>query len=373
MRVLRPLLSAVVLATLSVSASAQEPSFEALGQAPVVAGDRVRARERALDEALRQAVEQAAGTVLTPDELVARSSDLKLHVYPKARTYVTNYRVLDEGEVQPGVFQVHLSVQVATGRLARDLAAPQPMSGLPRLPTKLRAVACVQAGEPKSALAGDKVVRDVLAARNIEVMAVPDGCSEPAAANAARSGAAQGAVVGVVDAQPAGDIRGTEQVGAHARAKVKLVEPDGRVSAEGEGERDAYATTPPRAAEAASREAVEEAARVIQPAMGRLWSAAAANAGGVSVRLTGLQHWSDYQSVVRALQALPGVAAVEPRKFSRSQAELLVKTASPAPQLAQGLQRVPPQGVRVTVRPTPDGALSIDVAPADGSPYPERG
>src|SRR5689334_24308656 len=107
---MRALVMAVLLAA-SLPATAQEPMFEALGQAPIVAGDRVRARERALDEALRQAVEQAAGTVLSPDELVGRASDLKLRVYPKAKQYVSTYRILDEGEATPGTFQVHLSAQ----------------------------------------------------------------------------------------------------------------------------------------------------------------------------------------------------------------------------------------------------------------------
>src|SRR5690242_18940772 len=87
-----------VLLLLGSGMMADEPTFEALGQAPVVGGDRVRARERALDEALRQAVEQAASTLLDPDALVARASDLRLRIYPRARTYVGSYRVLEEGE-----------------------------------------------------------------------------------------------------------------------------------------------------------------------------------------------------------------------------------------------------------------------------------
>src|SRR6478736_4354428 len=114
--------AALILLLLAAPAFGQEPMFEALGQAPIVAGDRVRARERALDEALRQAVEQATATVLEPAELVARASDLKLRIYPKAKSYVTTYRVLDEGEQPPGTFQVHLSAAVATARLARDLS-----------------------------------------------------------------------------------------------------------------------------------------------------------------------------------------------------------------------------------------------------------
>src|ERR1700759_762883 len=113
--------------------------FEALGQAPIVAGDRVRARDRALDEALRQAVEQATATVLEPGDLVARASDLKLRIYPKARNYVANYRILDEGEQPPGTFQVHLSASVATGRLARDLSKGGGAAGARAAPRHHRA------------------------------------------------------------------------------------------------------------------------------------------------------------------------------------------------------------------------------------------
>src|SRR5438128_7508397 len=80
----------------SASLTAEEPTFEALGQAPVVGGDRVRARERALDEAMRQAVEQAVATLLPPAALSERAAQLKLHVYPRARDYVAGYRVLEE-------------------------------------------------------------------------------------------------------------------------------------------------------------------------------------------------------------------------------------------------------------------------------------
>src|SRR2546430_10941749 len=118
---MRAALVTMILAV-PVLTGAQEPMFEALGQAPIVAGDRVRARDRALDEALRQAVEQATATVLEPGDLVARASDLKLRIYPKAKNYVSTYRILDESENPPGTFQVHLSPAVATGRLALGLS-----------------------------------------------------------------------------------------------------------------------------------------------------------------------------------------------------------------------------------------------------------
>src|SRR6266511_4241549 len=76
----------------------------------------------AAQEPLFEALDQATATVLEPSQLVSRASDLKLRIYPKAKSYVANYRILDEGEQPPGIFQVHLSASVATGRLARDLS-----------------------------------------------------------------------------------------------------------------------------------------------------------------------------------------------------------------------------------------------------------
>jgi hypothetical protein len=236
---------------------------------------------------------------------------------------------------------------------------------------------CAAAAEPAPAAAAARAVKEVLAAREVEPIAPPEPCTVEGAAQAARGAAAQGAVVALVDTQPAGQsgpIRGTDLQSGHARARLELVEPDGRVSAQGEAERDAYGAHDARAREDAARDAVAEAARQIQPALAQRWTKVSSSTG-VTVRLTGLQRWPDYQSVVRALAALPGVTSVEPRRFARGEAELLVKTGSPAGQLAGGLQRVPPQGIKVSVRATSETALMIDVtSPSENlNVVPERG
>ena len=355
--------AALIEMLLAAPAGAQEPMFEALGQAPIVAGDRVRARERAMDEALRQAVEQATATVLEPGELVARASDLKLRIYPKAKSYVATYRILDEGEQPPGTFQVHLSAAVATARLARDLSAGTTTT----MPTgkKARAVVCasVQGDGVDAPAAAEKALREVVLARNVDAMPGPQPCDPPSVANVLRSGSGQAALTADVQVTPGGEIRGTTLVGAGARATVKLVEPDGRVSATGDAERGGYAPTAGDAATAAARAAVVEAARTIDPALSQRWSAGgeAGPSGGVTVRVRGVERWSEYQALARALASLPGVAGVEPRRFVRGEIDLLVRTASAASQLAGHLSRVPPPGMRVGVRAVGD-AVEIDVA-----------
>jgi len=341
--------------------AAQEPMFEALGQAPIVAGDRVRARDRALDEALRQAVEQATATVLEPSELVARASDLKLRIYPKAKTYITTYRILDEGEQPPGTFQVHLSASVATARLARDLSTST--GAIVPSSRKSRAVVCasVQGDGVDAPVAAEKALREIVAARNVEAMPGPQPCDPPSVASVLRSGTAQAALTADVQVTPGGEIRGTTFVGAGARANVKLIEPDGRVSATGDAERGGYAPSAGDAATAAARAAVVEAARAIDPALAQRWSGDAGPSGGVTVRVRGIERWAEYQALTRALASLPGVAGVEPRRFVRGEIDLVVHTASAASQLAGHLTRVPPAGVHVGVRAVGD-AVEIDVA-----------
>ncbi|MGZ3428918.1 MAG: flagellar assembly protein T N-terminal domain-containing protein, partial [Polyangia bacterium] len=323
---MRAALVAVFLAV-PLLVGAQEPMFEALGQAPIVAGDRVRARDRALDEALRQAVEQATATVLEPTELVARASDLKLRIYPKAKAYVTTYRILDEGEQTPGIFQVHLSAAVATARLARDLSTSTGVV-TPTTARKARAVVCatVQGDGVDAPAAAEKALRELVVARNVEPMPGPQPCDAASAAGVVRSGSAQAALTAEVQVTPGGDIRGTTFVGAGARATVKLVEPDGRVSASGDAERGGYAPSAGDAATAAARAAVVEAARAIDPALAQRWSAdgGAGASGGVTVRVRGVERWAEYQALARALASLPGVAGVEPRRFVRGEIDLVV-------------------------------------------------
>jgi hypothetical protein len=359
---MRAALVLVILAA-PVLTRAQEPMFEALGQAPIVAGDRVRARDRALDEALRQAVEQATATVLEPAELVARASDLKLRIYPKAKAYVTTYRILDEGEQTPGVFQVHLSAAVATARLARDLSTSTGVV-TPVTTRRARAVVCANVvGDGVDApAAAEKALRELVVARNVEPMPGPQPCDPPSVAGVLRSGSGQAALTAEVQVTPGGEIRGTTFIGAGARATVKLIEPDGRVSATGEAERGGYAPSAGDAATAAARAAVVEAARTIDPALAQRWSGdGGSQGGGVTVRVRGIERWAEYQALTRALASLPGVAAVEPRRFVRGEIDLIVRTASAASQLAGHLTRVPPAGLRVGVRAVGD-AVEIDVA-----------
>jgi hypothetical protein len=106
---------------------------------------------------------------------------------------------------------------------------------------------------------------------------------------------------------------------------------------------------------------VVEGARAVDPALAQRWSTPAGPAGGVTIRVTGISRWAEYLALTRALAALPGVAAVEPRRFVRGEIDLVVHTASAASQLAAHLMRVPPSGLRTAVKAAGD-LIEIEIA-----------
>jgi|GEM_PF-2594585 len=355
-------------------ASADEPSFEALGQVSVVGGDRVRAKERALDEAARQAVAQAAASLLDPDQLVARNSDLTLRIYPRARTYLVNYRVLTETE-ENGLFELRISAQVAMAKLSRDLSAPV----LNRPPTALRALACAKlGGKPvaETPSSGDKqslipqpasqsgqpvvdatlqALAEILKSRNVEL--VPGGDCSPAMIKASL---AQGALVAVVEVTPSGLIRGSDKLSAHAKIRLSLVDPDGKEAGVAELERDAYDADVARAVARAAREGILDGAATLQPNLAARFVSASA-LRGVTVRLSNLLVWADYQTLVRGLGTLPGVSGVEPRRIAQGEAELLVRTQIAVAQVKSGLERLGanPSGPKLSIQLASDGVLAV--------------
>ena len=116
-------------------AVASEPPLPAgthLGSAevPIVGGNLASARERALAEAMKQAVGDAVG-VVAPD---ARTTQPKLvvQVLARARTFVQRYRTREDGEVGRGLYGMKIEADVDELALARAFektsASPAPLA-----------------------------------------------------------------------------------------------------------------------------------------------------------------------------------------------------------------------------------------------------
>jgi hypothetical protein len=95
----------------------------------------VLARDRATEDALRRAVEQAVGTLVASETEVKSSQLVRDRILTRAQGYVRSYQVTGTRE-DGGVLQVSVKARVATDALESDLAAvgiTLARKGLPRI------------------------------------------------------------------------------------------------------------------------------------------------------------------------------------------------------------------------------------------------
>ena len=82
-------------------------------------GNAAGARERALDDAIRQAVDLAIADMLDPPTRAAQAKAIRA-IEAKARSFVPRYRTLEEGEAN-GVYTIRLEAEVDEVALRRKI------------------------------------------------------------------------------------------------------------------------------------------------------------------------------------------------------------------------------------------------------------
>lgn len=103
-------------------ASAQSQSVTAEGTAGILGGDQGLARDNAIRDAQRKAVEQAVGTMIASETLVENFQVLRDSIYSKSQGYIQKYDIVKEG-AQKDLYNVSISATVAVGPLKNDLSA----------------------------------------------------------------------------------------------------------------------------------------------------------------------------------------------------------------------------------------------------------
>jgi hypothetical protein len=86
-----------------------------------IGSDPAAARDKAIEDALRRAVEQAVGTMVESETAVENYKLLSDRIYSRSSGYVKNYNVLSEKQ-EGGLMRVTISADVSSGVLNNDLA-----------------------------------------------------------------------------------------------------------------------------------------------------------------------------------------------------------------------------------------------------------
>lgn len=115
--------------------AADVEQVEVTGQAAIFDDDKAQARDKAIDDALRKAVESAVGTMISSETITENYQLLSDRIYSQAEGYVKKYKILDEKD-EDNVYIVEIRAQVAVGAVASDLESLKTLmrrKGMPKL------------------------------------------------------------------------------------------------------------------------------------------------------------------------------------------------------------------------------------------------
>jgi hypothetical protein len=319
---------------------------QALGQAPIVAGNRVAARDKALTAALEQAVDQALAYVLEPDARMKAQAALRAQLLPKARSYVPNYRVLDEHEIEGDKFQVQIEAQVDTTALRRDAMAVAGSSGTTKPPTTGKPRVLVALLGPPAAAA-----RRALEAHGFPEATAPETqppTSDADAAQRAKNAGAGLVVVGSAETRSDGHIRGTDQEAAQARVELRMLDADGHAQARGAADARGFGSSGSNAAEQALEQAATQAAEQMTNELTAKFAAtpSGGDPSGILIRVSGLPTMRDLEALEQTLAQQQGVSSVAPRRLGGGEVWITVRGRTAGGILAQTLRS---QGLQVDV------------------------
>lgn len=87
----------------------------------IIGNNEMHARDKALDQALRAAVEQAAGVVVDSETLVENFQLVSDRIYSRSRAFVQSYKIISEGAQGDGTYKVVVDAVVAKSFLEAQL------------------------------------------------------------------------------------------------------------------------------------------------------------------------------------------------------------------------------------------------------------
>lgn len=118
--ILSTLLASLALAPVKASLAAEQ-TIEVEGVAAVVNEDVAIARDRAIDDAKRKAVEQVAGAHVSAETITENFQLVEDKIYSRASGFVRKYEILSELEDEGGVYRVKVKATVDTRAVADNL------------------------------------------------------------------------------------------------------------------------------------------------------------------------------------------------------------------------------------------------------------
>jgi hypothetical protein len=98
----------------------ESTTVKAVGQAAITGTDTAHARDKAIEDAMRKAVEQAVGAMVSSETVTQNFELISDKILSRSKGYVRTYKVTSEKKAE-GIYEVAIEAVVASGNLHSDL------------------------------------------------------------------------------------------------------------------------------------------------------------------------------------------------------------------------------------------------------------
>jgi hypothetical protein len=370
MKATRGLLAAICwLVAVEGSAQTPEPNERIVkAEAPIVAGNAVSAKKRAIADAFKQAVERAFGEVLKegeplPQPWPAGVVQLKASLGNAAQKFVRSYRLIEQ-TTEGGVLKIMVEADVDTVLLRREIDRARGL-GVATPPTQAPKAASMVlvAGSPSATPA----VLRALTAAGIAAQASRAPAEAPLLADSAKQNAH--ALFVVETASDEGPVRGALQVSIKCSlaAHVFLAGTTGRPVLDQVDEERGFGAD--RAAAHAA--CVERTAALLARAVAAKLRAPVVGSPYVTLQLD-IADPGAISVVLQACKRMGAVTATEARQVSAKAAEIRVFTRMGGPALQQALIRELASKLAIVPTQTGNDSLVLRVRNPDSSDLEEN-
>lgn len=354
-------MGALALALAAQTAQADVTETKVLGVAAIVNGDTAVARDRALDDAKRKAVEQVAGAQVSAESISENFELVSDRIYSRASGFVKSYRVLNELE-EEGVYKVEIAAQVDSSAIADDLALI--FKDKPRVivmiaeqnigskgfsywwgssgyvaDMQMTQSTLIEKWQPK----GFKFVDPALLAGKLRLkgaMKKPDVADEHAVL-IGRDTDADVAIVGRVLVSDAGPVMdGLKMHSFQAVGTMKVISIDtGEILAVGDDTAAATHVDPNVGGRTAIKKLAEKLAGKLESKILAKWTAEAASSRELEVVVTGVKSSKQIRAIKNAIEAnVRGVESVNVRRRKKGRAFFTVKVRARAADFARDVE-----------------------------------
>jgi hypothetical protein len=355
------------------AAQAEEPKQNVVrAETPIVAGNVVNAKKRALADAFRQAAEQAFAELLKlgepmPSPAPPGVAQLKASLANNAQKFVRSYRLIDQ-QSEGGVLKVMVEIDVDTVLLRREIDRIRGAAAAQAQTAAVKPVARVLFVAGAAPVGG--LVAAALGPEGVRAQLDPAGGEPQLLASAAR----QNAFALFVVARSAGEerVRGTTRVPVKCSLTWRLF-PAGAQAAQGPAVARADEEYGFGADETAARNACfDRAAATVARGVAASLRTPVTSAPFVTLQLD-IADVGVIPVVLQALKRLGSVTASEVRQVSANQAEIRAFTRIGGPMLLQALGReLGGKLLLVPTRPASDVVAVKVQGPDTPLPSPEE-